>query len=446
MLGHVINGLRIESVLDEDGMGAVFLARQATLNMQRTLKVIRTDHQQEQDLQQRFHREATALRQFQHPNVVSVIDFGRLQNGWLYLAMEYIEGPTLETLVTNNGPMPVERALLILKQIAAALAMAHSRNIAHGALCPSNIILANYELDRLKLCDFGLAGLLNDEKLSCVTDTQPMQGSPSYADPHQVTGSGLGAAPDVYALAGLAYFLLTGRPAFDSVHEHRHQPPTPLSQRCAQPLPPLLEKLLIACLAKDAYDRPTSEELAAHFGRLHAEAAKAVVPVNAEDTLKETPRTEVVGQSPAATTIEGLWVEGANEFVQAIENQIAAVALDLGREVAKRQGLGSALGPMLAEYDRSREALNHLELEYVLLGSQLASTNAGADSAFGVQHQAFGRRIDGLKAGGVHLLRRILEVAVKAAQRLQAPESEALQVELNALLARVEQERSTMLA
>lgn len=249
MIGEVVDGHEILRPLGAGGMGEVYLARSETGQL-RAFKVVRADRAT-QHAAARFRREVMALGKLEHPAIIRILDAGRLPSGALYLGMEYVAGPDLQAAVGWDGPFPVVDALRILTRLAAALAYAHDRGIIHRDLKPANVILEDGDPTRAKIIDFGLAKIAEDEGLTRLTDDKQAIGSPLYWAPEQSSNAGVGAPADVYALAGIAYFALTGepvfkpRPAVAMVYAHTHEAPPLLSQKCrGVALPPGLDELL----------------------------------------------------------------------------------------------------------------------------------------------------------------------------------------------------------
>jgi serine/threonine-protein kinase len=198
-----------------------------------------------------------ALGKLRHPGIIRIIDAGRLPSGALYLSMEYAAGPDLQAAVGWDGAFELGDALKILVQLAAALAYAHDARIVHRDLKPANVILEDGDPARAKIIDFGLAKIAEDEGLTRLTEDKQAVGSPLYWAPEQSTNADVGPPADIYALGGIAYFVLTGepmfkpRPAVAMVYAHQHEAPEPLSKVCRDlVLPAGLEDWIHACVAK----------------------------------------------------------------------------------------------------------------------------------------------------------------------------------------------------
>ncbi len=194
-------------------------------------------------------------------------DFGTTQDGRLYYVMELLDGISLQTLVTEFGPQPAPRVVAILRQICRSLAEAHQEQIVHRDLKPSNVMICQVAQTRdfVKVLDFGLAKPLGAGAASNLTVEGVTLGTPEYMAPEVGRGSrSVDARADLYALGCVAYFLLTGTLVFDDPNpvsialKHMRNPPIPPSRRTDRFIPADLERVVLACLEKDAGARPQS--------------------------------------------------------------------------------------------------------------------------------------------------------------------------------------------
>jgi eukaryotic-like serine/threonine-protein kinase len=211
---------RIGRKLGEGGMGLVYLATHESLRKQVALKVLPTSARLEREAITRFEREAIAAGNLRHPNIAEATDFGQLPDGGLYLVMEYVEGRTLRQVLAEEKLAP-ERALGILRQIGAALAAAHARDVVHRDLKPENIIVTRGPsgADVVKVIDFGIAKLRSttfDGIGTGLTSAGTVFGTAEYMSPEQVMGQPVDARADQYALGVLAFELLTGKPPYEN--------------------------------------------------------------------------------------------------------------------------------------------------------------------------------------------------------------------------------------
>ncbi|MFO0734792.1 MAG: serine/threonine-protein kinase [Labilithrix sp.] len=257
----------LEKKIGEGGMGSVFLAKHMLLRRPTAIKMLppeRAGH----DTIARFEREVQETSRLSHPNTVAIYDYGRTPTGVFYYAMEYLEGADLERLVTQHGPMPANRVVHILSQIAGALSEAHGRGLVHRDMKPANVILCERGgvRDTVKVVDFGLVKS-SEPKDPLQTDVSALLGTPAYISPEAIVSpEKVDARSDLYAVGAIGYWLLTGRRVFDAnsvmamcaAHVHE-EPVTPsLWLRRSQKAPPQLESLILRCLAKDPKERPQS--------------------------------------------------------------------------------------------------------------------------------------------------------------------------------------------
>jgi serine/threonine-protein kinase len=196
-----------------------------------------------------------------------VFDYGRTADGTFYYAMEYMDGLNLDQLVSLHGAQPAGRVVHVLRQVAGALAEAHGIGLIHRDVKPANIILCERGgvPDVAKVFDFGLVREAARDGQSSLTGTNVITGTPLFLSPEALQSpESVDARSDLYALGGVAYFLLSGRHVFEgrSVVEicghHLHTAPAAPSEKLGAPLPAELEALVMSCLEKDATRRPQS--------------------------------------------------------------------------------------------------------------------------------------------------------------------------------------------
>jgi eukaryotic-like serine/threonine-protein kinase len=249
--------------LGEGGMGEVWLAEHALLKRPCAVKFIRPDLAAHPATAARFAREVRAVTGLSHLNTVRVYDYGRTEDGSFYYVMEYLDGPTLEQLVRETGPLPPGRVVYLLRQVCEALMEAHAAGLVHRDLKPGNVIVAvlGGQRDVAKLLDFGLVQDLSAEAADRLTRTGTVLGTPAYMSPEQAAGeSALDARGDVYSLGAVAFFALSGRPPFQGktlgqlLAAHRSEPPPALTD-LRPDVPADLAAVVARCLAKDPHDR-----------------------------------------------------------------------------------------------------------------------------------------------------------------------------------------------
>jgi eukaryotic-like serine/threonine-protein kinase len=275
MVGAVINGkFRITSIVANGGMGRIYRAEQLPLGRIVALKVLHTkytSHDDDPQFQRRFFLEASILSKLQHPNIVTVFDYGRIESAEdesYFMAMEYLPGETLHRRLRALGALPPVEALAIIRQLARGLREAHRNDVVHRDLKPSNIMLVPEEdgNELVKILDFGLVKVLSDESEE-LTKEGSFLGSPRYMSPEQIAHGKVDHRTDIYSLGVIVYQCLCGRTPFEnenSVHTlmaHLQLPIPPMRERNPSvDVPEVLENFARHCLEKDSSARPGSME------------------------------------------------------------------------------------------------------------------------------------------------------------------------------------------
>ncbi len=302
----------IEEKIGEGGMGVVYRARHALLRRPTALKLL-APQRSDASCVRRFEREVQITSQLRHPNTVAVYDFGRTRDGLFYYAMELLDGVSLEELVEREGPQPPARVRRIVMQIAGALAEAHAAGLVHRDVKPANVFLCarGAVRDFVKVLDFGLVkdlGVPRDEGLS---HANAIMGTPHYMAPEMVLSpDDVDARADLYALGGLAYFLLTGQPPFEGNNiveicsQHLHVAPVAPSRLLGCAVDADLEALVMACLAKSRSQRPDSADAirgALRRGRRRGSARRRRrrAPLGTTRPRPAAPRRASRGSSPS---------------------------------------------------------------------------------------------------------------------------------------------------
>jgi serine/threonine-protein kinase len=264
----------LEEKIGHGGMGEVWRAEHHSLVRPAAVKLLRrelTDRlpaAERESMNARFQREVQATAMLSSPHTVAVFDFGHTNDGSLYYVMELLHGLDIETLVEKHGPQPAERVVYLMRQACDSLAEAHRRNLIHRDIKPANIYLCavGLKVDFVKILDFGLVrDLSSDVRL---TNEGAVSGTPAYLAPEAATKNQFDARGDIYALGCVAYQMLTGQLVFEGmtsaavIAAHIRDTPVAPSQRSELPIPPELDAVVLACLAKNPADRPqTAEEL-----------------------------------------------------------------------------------------------------------------------------------------------------------------------------------------
>ena len=211
LIGTVLSGrYRLESKVGSGGMSTVYLARDETLERWVAIKVMHREMSDQPDQLERFRREARAVAQLSHPNVVAVIDAGE-DGGYPYIVFEYVAGETLKQCIDRLGRLPVDEAAAYAIEIGRGLAAAHVRRLVHRDVKPQNVLIDPE--GRAKVTDFGIARSLESDGL---TKTGRVLGTTDYVSPEQAMGHGVDARTDIYSLGVLLYELLTGEVPFQA--------------------------------------------------------------------------------------------------------------------------------------------------------------------------------------------------------------------------------------
>ncbi|HVE81583.1 MAG TPA: protein kinase [Myxococcales bacterium] len=217
--GKVIDGrYRIREKLGEGGMGSVFKVEHVRIGKVLALKVLRADLLRDKRVRTRFHQEARIVSRLSHPNTIQVFDFGELEDGSLYIAMEYLAGRDLAWTLRAHGPLSEERAIQVGVQVLSSLAEAHELGIIHRDVKPANCMVVKGRRAKgdelVKVLDFGIAKLMEGEGRKHITGITDFVGTPTYMSPEQASGEGLDARSDLYSLGAMLFELVAGRGPF----------------------------------------------------------------------------------------------------------------------------------------------------------------------------------------------------------------------------------------
>lgn len=267
----------LEKQLGKGAMGQVYLAKDKKFEARYVaVKTVRQDLLNSEDLQEgeaiaRFEREAQSAASIQHPNTVSVTDFGETPEGVFYLVMEYVEGETLHRLLRREGTLSIKRAVKLLRQISDGVEAAHDAGILHRDLKPANIFIMSKGKSGddgfIKVGDFGLAKIVNQTVTSIDSKASPSSrgiiGTPEFMSPEQMQPElGVDVRADIYALGTIAYLMLGGRTPFTGdlmqlvMQKIMHAPP--LLSTLRTDIPSDVERAIMRALETDSNRRPSS--------------------------------------------------------------------------------------------------------------------------------------------------------------------------------------------
>src|SRR2546423_8215558 len=283
LLGRVFEGkYRLDDRLGGGGMGTVYRATHLLIDRPVALKVLSQRFVGDQTAQQRFRREARAAGRMQHPNAVTVTDFGATDDGYLYIVMELLEGRTLRDLIAHEAPLDPARAVSFMLQACAAVGAAHDAGLIHRDLKPANIFIEQRPNlpAAVKVLDFGVAKFVveehDDDDYQTLTQVGAIIGTPRYMSPEQCSGVGqLTPASDIYSFGVILYEMLAGVVPFSAetplalAMKQVTESPRPLGE-IVPGIPEELERVVDHALAKNPADRPPNAD---EFRReLHAVA------------------------------------------------------------------------------------------------------------------------------------------------------------------------------
>ena len=255
---------RIVSRLGVGGMGVVYRAEHTMMRRDLAIKVLLSELSGRDEFARRFEREAESASRLGHPNIIAVTDFGRMPDGSLFLAMEYLAGASL-TSVISEGPVRRPRALGIIRQILRALDHAHAAGVIHRDLKPDNIMLVERDghPDVVKILDFGIAKVtapLSGQE--ALTQAGVIFGTPEYLSPEQALGEPVDGRSDLYAAGIILYEMLVGRRPFEADEKVKiismhlaHAPPRMREVNAAVDVPPALEQVVMQALEKHRENR-----------------------------------------------------------------------------------------------------------------------------------------------------------------------------------------------
>lgn len=288
------------------GMGAVYKASQPAMNRMVAVKILHRKLINRKDLMSRFRREARAMSHLTHPNTVKVLLYGELDDGSLYIVMEYLEGRNLNQVVRKEGPLTVERAIPIMIQVCGALQEAHLQGIVHRDLKPENIFLSSSGglKDFPKVLDFGLAKVTERELRPgsiMLTQEGMVFGTPEFMSPEQAQGKVLDARSDIYSLAVILYEMLTGKLPFEAktpmefIQQHVTRPPIPLDGRVpGKTFPAGLWTAMVKALEKRPEDR---YEDAVKFAEALRPFAPASASIDFDSIMPRGPAKEPISST-----------------------------------------------------------------------------------------------------------------------------------------------------
>ena len=351
--------------LGEGGMGRVYLAEHVKMGRKSALKVLHPGMVKDLDAITRFNREAANASRISHANVAAVYDFGETADGLIYLAMEYVDGQSLASVIEQQGPLSPRRAAEIVRQTADALAVAHEVGLVHRDLKPDNILLVPTRDggDLVKVVDFGIAKAADDESRK-VTKTGFLIGTPDYMSPEQFAGDALDGRSDIYSLGLVAFNMLTGRLPFPSESAREslimRLTDAPMSLRLAAPSvdwPDDVQEVIDKALSRDPRRRYQS---ASEFGQAFHAAVSHMPETTAHrpspSDARVVPPTRVVRHSGEILKQEDRYVSTVGLLATLVVIlTLATVVANRGSTVRPGPGGSTPASPAPAAADNSAE-------------------------------------------------------------------------------------------
>jgi eukaryotic-like serine/threonine-protein kinase len=321
LVGQLVSGrYRIEKLIGEGGMGAVYLAEHTHMRKRVALKLLHAEMSADEEVLARFRREAEAAAHVEHPNVASATDFGQLEDGSFFLVLEYVEGRSLRSEL-DAGPIAPRRVLHISRQMCLALERAHAAGIVHRDLKPENVMLVQKadDPDFVKVLDFGIAKIEAQSARApqqALTKLGTILGTPEYMAPEQALGEAVTPSADLYAVGVMMYEMLTGKHPFDTTDRmamlsmHIVAPVPVMAERnAAIEVPPPIEQVVRQLLEKDAKARPANAR--ALIDAIDTAAGQCGIELTG--STRSLPRESYPGISPPPSSRvvqEEKWSEG----------------------------------------------------------------------------------------------------------------------------------------
>ncbi len=327
LIGTMVSGrYRVVKKLGEGGMGSVYAGEHEAIEKQVALKVLHAEYSAKADIVERFQQEAKAASRIKHPNVLDIFDFGQLDNGSFFLAMEFLEGHDLADDLLKYNVLPPARGIPFALQICRALAAAHSRGVVHRDMKPENVFILRTTdgQEIVKIVDFGIAQLRSNDAAAAAAESAPKRrkltktgmifGTPEYMAPEQAAGKKADLRVDIYATGIILYEMFTGHVphtgetfmAVLAAHLNDTPPPMP-SVNPELPVSPAFQAVVMKALAKKPEERYQSM----------AELAEAIMA---------TPDAEAVGTQ--AQRMASIPDTTASQFMAQSSNTAAQFAPD----------------------------------------------------------------------------------------------------------------------
>ncbi|AUX45091.1 protein kinase [Sorangium cellulosum] len=392
----------LDGVIAEGGFGVVYRAVHATKGTPAAVKIMHAELITRADVVMRFQREVDAIGRIRHPNVVEILDVGRVEDGRPYFAMELLQGRSLEQHLFSRGRLPADEALAILDPLCSALAAVHAVGIVHRDVKPSNVILCEQGAGiRVVLLDFGIAKLLDTTELS-LTSSRHVVGTPAFMSPEQLLNRPVDMRTDVYALGALLYTMVAGSMPFSASaypvlrHLHLHQAPPRPSLHA--PVDPAFDDIVVRAMSKDPAGRHPDvttflEEVQAatarvarteqkEAGRIRRLAIGLLVEVLAELRALEAPTDSFLTDFESVLPQVMTELSAAGFSALAVTSTSVLLAADWPRDEreaaeARRRAVSAALS-LVERLDRSSGHDRRVGVRFCLHAGEVVVTEDGS--------------------------------------------------------------------
>ena len=361
-IGSVVAGFRVDSLIGQGAMGAVYLAEETTTGRRVALKLLAPALAEDERFRERFLRESELAASLDHPNIVPILASAD-EIGVLALVMAYIPGLDLRELLRREAPLEAERALGLVSQVADALDAAHASGLVHRDVKPGNILVG--EGDHVYVCDFGLARHVTSA--SSLTGDRGFVGTIDYVPPEQIKGEAIDGRADVYALGCVLYECLAGTRPFERESElavvfaHLNEPPSRLADYRPE-LPAAFDEVFATALAKTPSERYSTCGELVESARAALSGRRGVRRRRGRRGLVLAVAASIMVAGAAIGGIVALRGESADGATAITQNSIAGAPL--GLDV---QGYTAIFGPPDLRVDQGKQVPGFPSTEYPTL-------------------------------------------------------------------------------
>lgn len=381
LLGRLIDGrYKVESVLGQGGMGVVFRAVQTSVQRPVAMKTLHPQLAMAATFFERFKREAEIASRLHHPNIITIFDFGRTNDGLCYYVMEMLEGVSLRQRVKQDGPMTLRQAAAVIEQATLGVGHAHKQGVIHRDLKPHNVMLSLIDGNEyVKVLDFGLVKAMEQEEEEQLTSTGQVLGTPQYMPPEQAGGEKVDHRSDLYSLTGVFYYCLTGHSPFGANTVRKalqasltQKPPPIATYRKGAPVPDAIDRFCQKGLEAESDARYQSAE--EFIESLHAalsgtpDSVLDAVPQHVAESGKES------GSGSSSASRRGSSRTGSRAAVKAVSSVNSKSKSGASKVEPAPAPVPETRGPPVAAI-----ALIAVALVAVIIGALVVKSQRGAE-------------------------------------------------------------------